>query len=96
MAFALLKLAMVALSVTWRALETTSDESTATAVEVTNAKGHATPLASRLSRNEASAVSRTRTSALGRTKRCLYLAARASVAERFGGAHLAEEDVDCN
>lgn len=72
------------------------EDRTAMTVAVMNAETHPLPLASRLSRNDVSAVSRRMISVRGRTKRCLYLAARASVAERFGDAHLAEEDVDCN
>jgi hypothetical protein len=78
------------------ALEMTRAERIATAAEVAKDTAHAFPLMARLRNREADIVRKRRISVRGRTKRCLYLAARVSVADLFEAVASAEEDVDGN
>ena len=97
-AVTLLKVAIVPLSLMTRALERAEAESNNTAEAARKAIGHCPPRVTRLRRRHVSTTSITNIEVRGRTKRCLYLAARASVADRFVAVagSSAEEDVDCN
>jgi hypothetical protein len=87
---------MVPLSLIMRALETAEAESRSTADEARKASGQEPRRVTMLSRRQERSDSPTRAGVPGRTNRCLYLAARASVADRLVGDASAEEDVDCN
>ena len=88
-------MAIVFLSAIRRALETAEMERIRTATAGKNENRPRVPLEARLRSNVAIPEYKRRRGVEGSTKRCLYLLARASVAERFECSS-AEEDVDDN
>ena len=91
-----LNVAMVCLSEIRSALETADTESTKITRAGRKEESPRIPLEATLRKKETIPAYRRRNAVEGRTKRCLYLLARTSVAERWWTPCSAEEDVDDN